>query len=88
MKKTSRMISALVVTAGLLAVTATAARADDWHDHEVHAQDWHRKHMHHHRHPVIVQEPNVVYAPPLVVEPPPPPDDSSGLNVIIPIHIH
>jgi hypothetical protein len=85
--KTLKAILALAVSAGLLA--ATAARADEWHDHEMHAHEW--RHHHHHPHgPVIVQEPNVVYAPPIVVESPPPPveDSPSGLNLVFPINIH
>lgn len=87
--KTSKILFALAVSAGLMAVTA--ARADEWHDHEMHARDW-RHHHHHHEHggPVIVQEPNVVYAPPVIVAPPPPPadDEPSGLNLVFPINIH
>jgi Ni/Co efflux regulator RcnB len=95
MKKISKTILAVAVVAGLLA--AGAARADDWNDHERHAEDWHKHHHHHHHghayghdhdEPVIVQEPNVVYVPPVVVEPPPPPpEDNSGLSIVIPINI-
>ncbi len=82
----------MAVTLGLLGiVAATTARADEWNDHERHAQDWHNRHRHHHDHdrPVIVEEPNVVYAPPVIVEPPPAPeeDSSPGLNIVIPINI-
>ena len=84
--KTPKVILALAVSAGLLA--ATAAHADEWHDHEVRAHEWHH---HHHPHPgpVYVREPNVVSAPPVVVESPPPVEDSSsGLNLVFPINIH
>jgi hypothetical protein len=94
MKKLSRTILALAVTAGLLSFAATAARADDWHDHEEHARDWHEKHHHHHGHayghdhdrPVIVEEPNVVYAPPVVVEQPR--EESPGITLTIPLNFN
>jgi hypothetical protein len=52
----------------------------DWRDHQARAQHyWHR--------PDYVSEPGVVYAPPVVYSPPPQYQES-GLNLIIPLHIH
>jgi len=88
MKTLSRVIPALAVTFGLLALVSTSAQADDWNNHQRHAQDWHRHHFHPHPHgPVYVQEPNVVYAPPVVVEAPPV-EEAPGLSLTIPLNFH
>jgi hypothetical protein len=92
MKTFSRVVLAAAVTVGLMGAASTLALADhdNWNDHEEHARDWHEHHRHHHDHdrPVVVQEPNVVYAPPVVVESPAPEEEPSGINLVFPINIH
>ena len=87
----SKVAFVLAVTVGLLGTDSTTARADEWHDHERQAHDWHERHRHHHHERLeVIEQPNVVYAPPVVVEAPPSTDDSepSGINIVFPINIH
>jgi len=82
-----KTLFALAMMICLTNTFTTTARADDWHDHEHNARDWHHRHMHRHDRPVIVREPNVVYAPPVVVQPSAVVEASSpGLNITVPIN--
>ena len=51
---------------------------------EGHGDDAHGQRHHDHDRPVVVQQPNVVYAPPVVVEAPQ--EASSGFNITIPVN--
>jgi hypothetical protein len=82
----SRTLFALAMVIGLTSALATTASADEWRDHERDAHEWHHKHMHRHDRPVVVEQPNVVYAPPVVIQAPVAESGSSGFNVTIPIN--
>jgi len=82
-----KTLFALAMVIGLTGTLATTARADEWHDHERDAHDWHHKHFHHHGPRVIHEQPNVVYAPPVIVQPSAVVESSSpGLNITVPIN--
>ncbi len=77
-----------VLVAAALAITFTATLPAnaygpppdrDWRSHE--------RFAHHYRYAHPVPPPHYVYAPPVVYAPPPPPE-SSGLSLILPIHIN
>ena len=83
----SKGLFALAMVASMVVSFAGTAQADrEWNGHERDAHEWHRHHIRH-RHYVRAEryekeDPYVVYAPPVVVEPP------SGINIVIPLHIH
>jgi hypothetical protein len=87
-KTFGRTLFATVMMIGLMGTFAATAHADEWRDHERDAREWHhRHHMHDHDRPIVVQQPNVVYAPPLVVEAPSS-GSSGGLNITIPLNFN
>jgi hypothetical protein len=84
---TQKITAGLMLGALTLAANANVAHADirggrggdrDWHGHEVRSRGYWHGHY--------VRDPGVVYAPPVVYEPPPEPV-SSGINLIVPLHI-
>ncbi len=81
-------LAMMVVLTNAFAATARAdeGRHDEWRDHERDAREWHHRHMHRHDHPVIVEQPNVVYAPPVIIQAPAADTGSSGFNITIPIN--
>jgi hypothetical protein len=81
-----RIFFALAMIVSLTGAFTSAARADEWRDHERDAHEWHHHHMHRHDRPVIVQQPNVVYAPPVIIQAPVADAGSPGFNITIPIN--
>lgn len=84
-----RTLFAAVMMVGVMSAFTVTAHADEWRDHERNAREWHHHHhWHDHDHrPVIVEQPNVVYAPPVVVEAPDT-GSSGGLNITIPLNFN
>jgi hypothetical protein len=89
-KVSGRVVAALAIAcvSGLMA--STAALADDRHDRDRdwhHDRDWHRGHDRDwHRPGVVVEGPEVVYAPPPMVYAPPPPPPLLGFGLDIRLH--
>ena len=80
LSRIGRLAIAASVAALFVVSFGSAAKADDWHRHEVEARGYHRGHPYY-GHPVIAQP---VYAPPVVVAEPPPP--SPGINLVLPLN--
>jgi hypothetical protein len=90
----ARLILALLMAGTVAGTLAVPARADDHdrYDHDRYDHDRYERERHareewrlHHRRPVHVVPPPVVYAPPPVVYAPPPPP--MGINLIFPLTI-
>jgi len=82
-----KTLFAAAMLVSVVSTFAATAQADEWRDHERDAREWHHHHYRHEHRPVIVEQPNVVYAPPVVVQAPDV-GASSGLNITIPLNFN
>jgi hypothetical protein len=85
-----RALFATALITGMLSTYAATAQADEWHDHGRASHEWHHhyhRHMYNRHRPIIVEQPEIVYAPPLFVQAPDT-ESSGSFNITIPLNFN